>query len=283
VNHITFQYLGDLGYFLDPSKTMITCHDVFTFLTRGNLKRPWILQKYLLQGLKKCRYIIAISNFTKNEITTKLNIPKEKIVVIKNGVNREMFHPLSDEKLGESPPLYPKYKKILHVGSEEHRKNFRTLLKAFYLVKKKRDDIKLIRIGTPQHMDLIKSLNLVNDVIYLSDISNKRLLEIYNLCDLLIFPSLYEGWGAPGVEAAACGLPVVCSNIPVFKEIYKDFPEYFQPFDYKTLAEKVLKLLSNKNLKEIMVKKGFKVVKNYNWKESSNKYLKLAKNILNNG
>jgi len=282
VNHITFQFLADLGYYLESSKTMITCHDIFTYIVRNNYKRPWFLQKYLLNGLKKCRFIIAISNFTKKEIITKLNLSKEKIVVIKNGINRDLFYQIPKDILSKVKLFYPEYKKILHVGSEVPRKNFITLLKAFYLVKKRRSDIKLIRVGKPLYSNIIKGLNLEKDIVYLPKISDNKLLEMYNLSDLLVFPSLYEGWGAPGIEAAACGLPVLCSNIPVFKEIYRDFPIYVPPLDHKLFAEKILEILSNKDIQEEMTKKGFKVVRNYKWKKSSIKYLKLAKFILEN-
>lgn len=280
INHLTFQYLGDLGHYLDPSRTIITCHDVHTFLIRDDLKMPWFLQKYLLSGLKKCKYVIAISNFTKNEMIKKLNFPPEKIVVIKNGINTEMFHPISNEELSEVEPLYPKYDKILHVGSEESRKNFLTLLKAFYLVRKKRKNVKLIRVGSPNYMDVIKSLHLEDYIVYLSNISNRRLLEVYNLCDLLIFPSYYEGWGAPGLEAAACGTPVICSDIQVFKEVYQEFPVYCPSNNYELFAERIIEVLDDKDLQQKMSEKGLKIANEYNWSKSSKKYLKLAKSIL---
>jgi glycosyltransferase involved in cell wall biosynthesis len=282
VFHITFQYLADLGYYLNYSKTIITCHDIYTFITRGNLKRPWILQKYLLMGLKQCKYIIAISDFTKRELITKIGIPKKKIIVIKNAINQNMFYNLSDTELDKIEKPLPGDKKILHVGSEGTRKNFITLLKAFYLVKKKRKDIKLIRIGKPCYSNIIKSLNLENDIIYLNNISNIRLLEVYNLCDLLVFPSTYEGWGFPGVEAAACGLPVLCSDIPVFREVYKNFPLYAPPLNYKAFAENILKIISNEAKQEEMIQNGFNVIKNYKWEESSKKYLRVAKLLINN-
>jgi len=280
INHFTFQYLGDMGHFLDKSRTLITCHDIFTFLERNNLKNPFPLQKYILSGLRKCRGIISISKFTKSELIDKFNVPKEKIVVIKNGMNKEMFYPMQKNDISEIP--HPNYKKILHVGSEEYRKDFPTLLKALYLLKKKIKNIKLIRVGSPNYQTLIKYLGLEKDVVYYSDISNNRLREIYNLSDIFIFPSLYEGWGAPGLEAASCGTPVICSDIPIFKEVYNNFPLYFPPRNYKILSSHILNLLKDENLKNDMSKKGLDIVKKYSWKESSEKYLKLTKYLIDN-
>ena len=127
INHITYQLLGDLGLFLDKSKTIITCHDIFTFLEKRNIRNPLFLQKFYLSGLKKCRYIIAISNFTKNELNKKLKIPNDKIVVIKNGMLIEGV--MDKNSLGEEfglllrelhkkiwPEFYSKYlRKNIHV------------------------------------------------------------------------------------------------------------------------------------------------------------------------
>lgn len=282
INHITFQYLGDLGLFLNKSRTLITCHDIFTFLERNNLKNPYFLQKYSLYGLKKCKFIISISNFTKNELIEKFNIPNDKIMVIQNGINKNMFFPVSKSEMDKIKPLYPHFVKILHVGSEVYRKDFLTLLKAVYLVKKKIKNIKIIRIGQPAYKDIIKSLGLGKDVIYLNNISNQRLREIYNLSDFFIFPSLYEGWGAPGLEAAACGTPVICTDIPVFRELYQSFPIYFPPKDYKTLAKLILENINNENTKQEMIKKGIYIANKYSWRISAEKYYKYVKYILDN-
>ena len=131
INHLTFQYLGDLGHFLEKDRTIITCHDIFTFLERSNLKNPYPVQIYALSGLKKCRFIISISEFTKKELNLRFRIPSEKIIVIKNGINSEIFKPFNENEMNQLEPLYPGYYKILHVGTEEIRKNFPTLLKAF--------------------------------------------------------------------------------------------------------------------------------------------------------
>ncbi|MFX1444388.1 MAG: glycosyltransferase family 4 protein, partial [Promethearchaeota archaeon] len=277
-----FQFLGDLALFLNYKKTIITCHDIYNFLQRKSLKNPIFTQKYALMGLKKCRIIIAISNFTKNELIDKLKIPEDKIVVIKNAINREMFKQIPKNKISEIKPLFPNYKKILYVGSEAERKNIITLFKAFYLIKRRSKKFKLIRVGPSTHSHVIKSLGLEKDVVYLKNITNQRLTEIYNLCDLFITPSLYEGFGFPGIEAASCGTPVICSEIPVFREIYQDFPIYFPPKDYKTLAKIILESIDNEVLKNEMSMKGINTVKAYSWKDSAEKYLKLNKFILDN-
>lgn len=282
VNHITAQFLGELAFFLDCKRTMITCHDIYTFIEKGNVKNPYFVQKYSLLGLKKCSFIISVSNFTKKELVDKLKIPKEKIIVIKNSINREMFQPISENDINKVEPLYSEFKKILYVGTESERKDFLTLLKAFYLISKKIKNIKLIRVGQPMHSHVIKALGLEKNIIYLHGVSNERLKELYNLCDFFVFPSLYEGWGFPGLEAASCGTPVICSDIPIFREIYRDFPLYFPPRDFKTLAKIILNDIDNESLKIELSKKGIEQSKLYSWEKNSMKYLKLSKYIIEN-
>jgi len=282
VNVISFQYLGDLAHFLNTTRTVLICADICNFFEKNNFKNPWLFKKYTLLGLKKCNYLFAISNFVKNELIKELKISKEKIFIVKCGVNRDVFFPLSQQQKINLEPFYPDYKKILYVGTEIGRKNFLTLLKAFYYVKKQDPKFKLIRVGAPLYSQTIKSLNLENNVIYLQNIGNKKLRELYNLCDLFVFPSLYEGFGLPGLEAASCGIPVICSDIPVFKEIYKDFPLFFPSKNYKVLAKLIIENLKNETLKKEMINKGFKVAKNYSWENSAEKYYNLLKFILEN-
>jgi glycosyltransferase involved in cell wall biosynthesis len=281
VNHITFQYLGDLGHFLNRNNTIVTCHDISTFLEKSSFRSPFFIKAYSREGLKKCRYIIAISEFTKQELISKLGIREEKIIVIKNGMNQGIFKPIKNEDLKSITPLYPEFKKILHVGTEIDRKNFLTLLKAFYLLKKKGYKIKLIRVGKPSFKGVIKQLGLEKDVHYLANISNERLNEIYNLCDLFVFPSFYEGWGAPGLEAASAGTPVICSDIPIFREVFQDFPIFFPPKDYKELVNIIKDTLNDDYTMSKMRERGLNVVKKYSWKESSIKYLKLVQKVIN--
>ncbi len=281
INSISAQFLSDLIYFLSEKYTIITVHDIFNFIEVGNIKNPFPIQKYILSGLKRCKYIVSISEFTKNELINRFNISSEKIFVIKNGISRDVFYPLNKTETQKKKELYPGKKILLHVGSEEYRKDIPTLFKALYLVKKEIKNILLIRVGTPKHLSIIKNLNLEKNVKYFEKVANTQLREIYCLSDLFIFPSLYEGWGFPGLEAAACGTPVIASDIPVFKEVYQDFPLYFKSGNYKELAEKIIKTLNNDSLKEKMYEKGLSISMRYDWNEASEKYYKLIKVIQN--
>jgi glycosyltransferase involved in cell wall biosynthesis len=282
VFHVSFQNLADIALYLDRERTFITCYDIFNFLEKSTIRNSIFAQRYAFIGLKRCNYVVSISDFTKNELISKFRISKEKIFVIKCGINHDIFNPIPKNKLIDIEPLFPNYKKILHVGTEDERKDILTLFKAFYNLKKKYDKIKLIRVGPSKYSNIIKSLGLEKDIIYFNYVNNKKLREIYNLSDLLIFPSLYEGFGFPGLEAAACGTPVICSDIPIFKEIYKDFPLYFPPKDYKSLAKIIIDNIDNESIKNEMKRKGLELVKYYSWEKSAESYYNLAKYIIEN-
>jgi len=209
VFHLVAQYFGDLTQFLNKNKTIITVLDIFQFLERGNIRNPRITQLYSLSGLKKCRCIISISKFTTKEIIKLFNIPKERIVTIVSGINGDMFRPIPEKEMENVEQYFPNELKILHVGIPIIRKNFETLLKAIYICKKDGLNIKLIKLGANVYSDLIKRLDLEQNIIFVSRVDNQRLAELYNMCDFFVFPSTYEGFGFPGLEAASCGTPVI--------------------------------------------------------------------------
>ncbi len=284
VFQIHFQNLGDLALFLDKKRTIITCQDIYNILYLRSIMYPFFAQQYSILGLKRCRVIIAISEFTKNELVNKLKIPREKIVVIKDAVNQEMFKPILDNNIPKVEPLFPEYKKILYVGTEQPRKDFLTLIKAFYIIKNHypHQKIKLIRVGSPNYLNYIKQLGLDKDIVYFKNIIDKRLREFYNLCDFFVSPSLYEGFGLPGMEAASCGTPVICSDIPVFKELYQDFPLYFPKQDYRALAKLIVDNIDNEDRKREVSEKGLYVASKYSWEQSAEKYYKVLQFIVEN-
>ena len=189
---------------------------------------------------------------------------------------------IDDKSNGSADVIEPVLLDKPEIRTNPEAENLLTLLKAFYLIKKKVKEIKLIRIGKPAYPDYIKKLGLEKDIVYLKNISNERLREIYNLCDLFIFPSLYEGWGAPGIEAAACGTPIICSDIPIFREVYRNAPIYFPMKDFRKLADLIIEVSTDDSKKRSLSKKAIEMSKKYSWSKSSKLYLKVAEKVLEN-
>ncbi|KKM22055.1 hypothetical protein LCGC14_1629190 [marine sediment metagenome] len=269
INHIIVQNLSDLARKLDSKRTVIHLLDVWNFINRKGIRNNWLMNRRRLKGLRRCKNIIAISEFSKREAIEKLGLNPDYITIIQVGVNRDVFHPVR---------IYNPIKrfKILHVGTEIGRKDFLTLLYALYEVKKHKDVI-LYRVGNPEYLDEIKKLDLEFNIIYISEISDVDLNMLYNAVDLFVFPSNYEGYGLPIMEALSCGTPVICSDIPVFKEIYGDCVRYFPVGNSFSLSTEILAFSSNRNTQRILIDKGLKLAKENTWEKVANQYYNYIK------
>jgi len=276
INHIIAQHLSDLALVLDPDYTVICCLDICNFINQKGYRNGKLVNKLRLKGMEKCNNIIAISEFTKRETVEKLGIEEDKIEVIKCGVNRKVFFPIKN--------LWKDFwldcfgfddKNVLYVGTEEFgRKNFITLLRAFYLLKKKVKNVKLIRVGNSEYVDEIKVLGLENDIIYLTNITNSELNVLYNICDLFVFPSVYEGYGLPGMEANSAGCPLICSDIPVFREIYGESAMFFEPRSSIELSNIIMEIIDDTTKKEELIKNGIELAENNKWEKFADQYYK---------
>lgn len=268
INHIIVQHLSDLALKLNPDRTIIHLLDIYNFINHHGIRNSSLVNKLRLKGLKSCKHIIAISEFSKNEAIEKLGVDEDEITVIKCGVNRDIFRPVIN--VG-NPDIF----KLLHVGTEDGRKEFLTLLYALKEVKKYTKDILLFRVGKPEYMNAIKKMGLESNIRYISEIPDNDLNILYNAVDLFICPSSYEGYGLPIMEALSCGTPVICSDIPVFRELYKDCVTYFPVNDYISLTDKILGFWNNIDFS--IYYKSIKLAKENTWKKYAEQYFNYIK------
>ena len=249
---------------------VVTLHDItfklfpnnFSFLFRSYYN---FLIPRILQSSKK---VITVSNFSKREILKHYKIEENKVDVIYNAVSKE-FTP---SKKGN----YEKY--ILGVSSLSKHKNFDMLIKSFNKIKDK--DLKLYIIGEKNrnlNNILTKEHKLNSDVIFTGRVSDQELAELYSNAVCFVFPSLYEGFGIPPLEAMSCGCPIAVSNIASLPEVCRDAALYFDPLDMEDIAAKILKVVQNNDMKKTLIRKGFNQVKKYSWEKSANKLI----NVIN--
>ncbi len=277
INHIIVQNLSDLARKLDLNRTIIHLLDIYNFISRKGIKNNWLMNRRRLKGLKKCKHIIAISEFSKNEAVEKLGLNPDNITVIKCGVNRKIFRMLNPED--DMLKIFPNVTKILHVGTESGRKEFLTLLYAFKEYKKYDKTALLIRVGKAEFTDEIVKSGLENDILYFENIKNYMLNVLYNVSDLFVFPSSYEGFALPIIEALSTGTPVICSNIPIFWEIYGKNVTYFDLNDHISLEANIRLMLKKDEIRYNMIKKGLKFAEENKWEKYANQYLKYMKKI----
>jgi glycosyltransferase involved in cell wall biosynthesis len=227
--------------------------------------------------LKHSKHIITVSEFSKKEISSYFGIDESKISIVYNGVD-EKFKP---KKL-ENQERY-----ILGVSSIAYHKNFISLIKAFLQLKDK--SIKLYIVGGLNEKIFGKNSSKVLDYIknndnirFLGRVDDNKLIELYSNAVCFVYPSLYEGFGIPPLEAQACGCPVVLSDIPVFKEIYGDSAVYFNPQDPLDIAEKIEMVIDDIELRNNLTQKGLNNAKKYTWENSAKQFFRIINEVIKN-
>lgn len=272
-------------------KKLVTIHDVFHLAFYETFSVPQrVYIKTIIEGaVCLSNKIITVSNFSKSEIIKYTKVNSNKIEVIYNGVDRNKFRPLDKEFLSKFRTKYPE-KFILYVGNVKPHKNLKNLLRAFsLLLRSSLKDYYLLIVGKKEGFitgdkDVFKILEedliLRDKVIFTSYIQDNELPILYNLASLFVFPSLYEGFGLPPLEAMACGCPTVVSNTAALPEICGDASFYVNPYDPNDIADGIIKVLNNKALKDILIKRGFERVKLFSWKKSAEEHLRVIQEII---
>ena len=213
---------------------------------------------------------MTVSKFCKSEIISTFNIIPNKVSVIYNAVS---FNDNID-KIDNEKSNY-----ILFVGSISKRKNLDNLIKAFLLIND--SNLKLKIVGTEfKHLNS-EGNNYNENIEFLGNIENNQLIELYSNARMLVFPSFYEGFGIPPLEAMYFNCPVILSDIPVLKEIYGNSVLYFDPYSIVDIKNCILKILNDDILRKKIIKLGSQKINKYSWKESSNKLIKLINRIEN--
>jgi glycosyltransferase involved in cell wall biosynthesis len=272
VYHFPFQHYAKFVLFADTS--IVSVHDMWGFEDPifPDVK-GYIYRKMDNMGIKKATHIITPSDFSKKQIVKYLPIDPEKITTVYNGLNHDLFRPV--KSLSPLPFDY-----ILFVGSEQPRKNFKTLLESLKILKEKKEfkNLKLVKIGSPEKQNFrdqslkeIKELGLTADVIFTGYIKDKDLPVYYSNAKCYISPSICEGFGLPTVEAMACGCPVITSNTSAFPEIVGTAGLLRDPFDAAGFAEDLEKIIQNDELRKVMIDRGLARAKIFSWDMAAEK------------
>ena len=248
-------------------KTVVTIHDLI-FIRYPHLFQTIDRKIYYTKFKSACQRadkIIAISQQTKQDIIDFFYIPKERIEVVYQGCNAIFHYPISDntkqavQKKYNIPKDY-----LLSVGSIEERKNLLTILK----VLKELPDQKLVVIGNGKAYKIkclrfISENKLSNRVLFLSGLNLSEMAAIYQHAQILIYPSIFEGFGIPILEALFSKTPVITSKDGCFAEVGGNFSKYINPLSVEQMKEAILEILNSKGLKEKMKTKGLEHAQNF--------------------
>ncbi len=271
--------------------SIVTIHDLryFHYPHSYPRLRGWFLKAKIPASIRRARAIIAISEFTRNDIMRLFSIPREKIHMIYQGIDADRFSQsqLSDDWISIQRRYRLPDEYMLAVGHLEPRKNYEGLLKALAFI---RDHFHLhyhlVICGQENWYfksiyDLAKSLDLLSLVHFSGFVSDQHIVSLYQNASLFIAPSLFEGFGFTPLEACAAGVPVLASNATTHPETLKDAALYFDPLEYKDLAEKIVRLEQNERKKAELVEKGQKRVKEFSWSVCAEQTATLYRHMLN--
>jgi glycosyltransferase involved in cell wall biosynthesis len=259
-------------------KSIIVVHDLVAFLSpKTHNKKAVFVEKLLLKtALKKAYKIVAVSKNTKKDVMEKFDTDEQKIEVIACAAGGE-YGKIKEEILKEfakKTNLPEKF--FLAVGTIEPRKNYVNLVKAFALIKERFPDYYLIIVGkngwdfTPVYEE-IKRNYLQKYVHVLGYLSEKSLVNLYNLAEALVFPSFYEGFGIPPLEAMKSHCAVISSCTSSLPEVVGDAALLVDPNSPSQIAEAMVKITTDKDLKNTLIEKGLKQSEKFSWEASADK------------
>jgi glycosyltransferase involved in cell wall biosynthesis len=271
-------------------KSILTIHDL-SFLRYPEFfskrKNFWHRMVKVKNLVKKFDKIAAVSENTKNDIIELLGVKPEKIAVICLGI--ENLYKVMDKNDAGLKRVKEKYslpeKFILFLGTVEPRKNIEGLIEAYNILREENinlSEFKLIIAGGRGW----KSENIYRewqrskygeDIKFLGYIPKEEKVYLYNLASLFVYPSFYEGFGFPPLEAMASGLPVITSNASSLPEIVGNAGLMIDPYNSASLAQAMRLVLNDKSLRHGLIRRGQERVKEFNWEKTAEEYLRILK------
>lgn len=282
------------------AKLVTTIHDL-SFLRWPKTAHPKVLkaQKKRLKWVEKeADAVIAISQATKNEIVELTDIPEKKITVIYEDVSEDVKKFKSDQSPasrqgGRIANLKEKYKiegkYIMAIGSQAPRKNIEMLVKAFLNVQS--SNVPALNTANQADRQIFKKLHLViagryeagedlpEGVIATGFLDREELLELINHAEAFIYPSLYEGFGLPILEAFSLQTPVVTSNCSSMAEIADNSAVLVDPKSVESIAKGIKTIVNDKGLQKDLTAKGSRRLNDFSWKKTAEQTLKVYKHI----
>lgn len=269
---------------LKPCPSVVTVLDLTPklFPSRYTWKTHLSVHTLLRQSAQRADKVIAISESTKRDLVEHLKVNESKIVVIHLAADKAYYRSTNPGMINTTRKKYSEGKKfILYVGTLEPRKNLPRLIKAYNKVRlETRLKHKLVIAGMKGWMydsifQTVHNLNLEKDVIFTGYVPQEELPALYSAADLFVYPSLYEGFGLPPLEAMACGTPVITSNTSSLPEVVGDAGTMVNPHSVDELAQAIYKVLTDEKLRSDMIYKGLKQAKKFTWEKTAQETLKV--------
>jgi glycosyltransferase involved in cell wall biosynthesis len=275
---------------ISKGKRVVTIHDLSFLVIPQIFPKPlYFYYLHLISyAARHADKIIAVSHNTEQDLSRLLKIPPSKIKVIYQGINpvyRPVTEPSEVDKLKQRYNIKDKF--ILYLGAITARKNLIRLIRAYYLLKKAKGIEQQLVIAGPRGYPhsgevtgIVKELGLEQDVVFTGYIDEHEALLLYNAALLFVYPSLYEGFGLPVLEAMACGCPVIASRTSSLPEISGDAAVFFDTYDIDEIADLMYTVVVNRKLREDLIQKGFARALQFQWANTARETLGLYRGLI---
>jgi glycosyltransferase involved in cell wall biosynthesis len=269
------------------TRTLVTIHDTIPWSFPGVSSRldTWIYRYWLPLALPHVNGIITISETSKADIIHHLNIRQQKIQVVYRCVS-QVYRPADANAIAEVRARYGLPENcILYVGSAEERKNLRRLLHAYARLVQNDSQRQLVIAGPHQPStspigNVIQELDLGQRVTFTGYIRETDLPALYSAAEVFVFPSLYEGFGLPPLEAMACGTPVITSNASSLPEVVGDAALTVDPYDVDGLAAAIERALADEDLRAELRRRGLERAARFTWERAARETLAVYEQVL---
>uniref|UniRef100_A0A832DRN0 Glycosyltransferase family 1 protein n=1 Tax=candidate division WWE3 bacterium TaxID=2053526 RepID=A0A832DRN0_UNCKA len=268
-------------------RSVVVVHDLSfektpQFVFKENVK---FLKKFVPLSVRQADRVIAISENTKEDLREVYGIPEEKVTVINPGVDLKVFRPQGREEATQIKNKYGITRPfILYLGTIDSRKNVAALVRA-YANLRDRTRYQLVLAGkvgwTYEHQidrevqEVVKNLKLEEDVIFTGYTPDEDRPKLLSACEVFVFPSFFEGFGMPVVEAQACGAPVVASNTTSLPEAAGAAAVLVDPRNEGELGEAIRNVLGSPKLQEDLRRRGFENSRRFRWEDSAVKLMRV--------
>ena len=269
---------------------VVTIHDTTLSFYPGKKMGQWwrkLAYKFVItNAVHSARKIITVSKNTRDDVVKLFNISSEKITPVWNGLSPD-FHKCSEKEHKEVREKFDISDSfLLYTGVWREHKNLVRLLKAFDIVKKSHPETQLVITGRrdphyPEVLNTVQDLGLEKSVRFVGLVDFSDLQKLYSAATEYVFPSLYEGFGLPPLEAMAAGTPTVVSHSSAIPEVCGEAAEYFAPLNEREMAEKIILLLCNNKRRNELIKKGFERIKEFSWDNAAEETLKILLEAVN--
>lgn len=256
---------------LAVAKQVVTIHDAAFVDTAYCFSRSFAAwYQFLTPRLaRRVRKVITVSHFSQQRLADYCRVPAEKIVVVHSGVDPR-FQPQSADRIAEvreQRQLPARY--VLCVGSLEPRKNLARLLEAWRLLGDSLGDLHLVLAGAKGSVFAELKLQPPPNVVLPGYVEDDELPALYAGAEFFVFPSIYEGFGFPVVEAMACGAPVVCAGVTSLPEVAGDAALFVEPLEVESIAEGIRTMASDAQLRSRCRELGFAQAKKFDWSKAA--------------